>query len=104
MTTKFFSWAVFAAKPLRLLEWHHIIAWIRDNPPTSLQEWRDSNYYTETADQLERQIRSISRGLVEVKSQQTQVDFGDRNSTVAKPAHSIATKEKQEWFVSFMAR
>ncbi|KAJ0416424.1 nucleoside phosphorylase domain-containing protein [Aspergillus carlsbadensis] len=62
MTLRFFYWVILAAKPLRLLEWHHIIAWIRDKPPTSLQEWRESNYYTKNTWQLEQQIQAISRG------------------------------------------
>ncbi|KAL7956672.1 hypothetical protein V8C34DRAFT_306352 [Trichoderma compactum] len=40
------DWAILATKPLHLHEWHHIMAFIR---------------------QLEKQIRGISRGLVEVQ-------------------------------------
>lgn len=67
LTLQLFRWAVLAAKPLRLHEWHHVLAFIREAPPRSLREWRGSDHFTETDDQLERQIRSISMGLVEVR-------------------------------------
>jgi hypothetical protein len=72
---------ILSTKRLRLLEWHHIFAWIRDESPSSLKEWRESDYFTETAWQLERQIQKISRGLVEVKSKRIQLDIADKNST-----------------------
>ncbi|KAL3450494.1 hypothetical protein BJX65DRAFT_14309 [Aspergillus insuetus] len=81
MTLRFFYWVILAARPLRLLEWHHIIAWIRDSPPTSLQDWRKSEYYTENTWQLERQIQDISKGLVEAKPSGAQQTTIERNST-----------------------
>ncbi|KAL4807523.1 hypothetical protein BDV18DRAFT_102847 [Aspergillus unguis] len=80
ITLKFFHWVIFAKKRLRLVEWHEIFAWIRDKPPASIREWRESDYFTETASQLERQIRSISRGLVEIQTKQKQLSVDDRNS------------------------
>jgi hypothetical protein len=68
LTTRFFQWVIMAAKPLRVHEWHHILAFIRQPVPASLAEWRASNHFTKTDDQLERQIRSISKGLVEIRS------------------------------------
>jgi ankyrin repeat protein len=67
MTLRLFQWAILSTSSLRLREWHHILAFIRDEPPKSLAEWRKSIYYTQTDEQLEKQIRAISRGLVEVK-------------------------------------
>ncbi|KAL2816085.1 hypothetical protein BJX63DRAFT_388241 [Aspergillus granulosus] len=81
ITIRFFYWVILSTKRLRLLEWHHILAWIRDEPPSSLKEWRESDYFTETEWQLERQIQKISRGLVEVKSKRIQLDIADKNST-----------------------
>ncbi|KAK7416368.1 hypothetical protein QQZ08_012025 [Neonectria magnoliae] len=72
VTVRFFQWVILAAKPLRLHEWHHIMAFIRQPAPASLREWRRSDHFTANDDQLERQIRSVSRGLVEVKK--TKVD------------------------------
>ncbi|KAL6831383.1 hypothetical protein J3E69DRAFT_379208 [Trichoderma sp. SZMC 28015] len=65
-TIKFFQWAILAAKPLRLHEWRHILAFIRQPALKSLSEWRQSDNFIENDEQLEKQIRSISRGLVEV--------------------------------------
>ncbi|KAI0418466.1 hypothetical protein F5X98DRAFT_338140 [Xylaria grammica] len=67
MALRLFQWAVLATERLRIREWHHILAFIRENPPASLREWKDSYYYTETDAQLERRIRTLSQGLVEVK-------------------------------------
>ncbi|KAI0117654.1 hypothetical protein F4776DRAFT_276707 [Hypoxylon sp. NC0597] len=67
MALRLFYWAILATGRLRLREWHHILAFIREDPPSSLKEWKESDYYTENDAQLERQIRSLSQGLVEVK-------------------------------------
>lgn len=68
-TVRLFQWAVLAVQPLRVREWHHILAFM--NParaPNSLKEWRNSKHFTENDEQLERRIRSISKGLLEVNS------------------------------------
>ncbi|KAI0199415.1 hypothetical protein F4808DRAFT_432407 [Astrocystis sublimbata] len=67
MALRLFQWAVLATERLRVGEWHHILAFIREKAPASLKEWKDSDYYTETDTQLERRIRTLSQGLVEVK-------------------------------------
>ncbi|KAH8589753.1 hypothetical protein B0O99DRAFT_475591, partial [Bisporella sp. PMI_857] len=64
-TTLFFQWALLARRTLRLREWRHVLAFIEGRAPSSLSEWRGSEDYTENDQQLEWQIRSISRGLVE---------------------------------------
>ncbi|KAI1170769.1 hypothetical protein F4777DRAFT_583560 [Nemania sp. FL0916] len=66
LTIQVFQWAVLAVKPLRLHEWHHILAFIGRPTPSSLCEWRESHNFTHNDAQLERNIRSISRGLIEV--------------------------------------
>ncbi|KAK0644212.1 hypothetical protein B0T16DRAFT_495083 [Cercophora newfieldiana] len=63
---RLFQWSILATGRLRLREWHHILAFIRRPHPTSLAGWEASDFYTETDDQLERQIRSLSQGLVEI--------------------------------------
>jgi protein SERAC1 len=68
---RMFCWAVFAQKPLRVHEWHHIMAFIQQPAPKSLQEWRGSDGFTGTDGQLERKIRSISNGLIEVRTAAT---------------------------------
>lgn len=69
LTTRLFQWAILSARPLRLHEWHHILAFISSSkPPSSLQEWSNSSNFTETDEQLERTIKNISGGLLEVGS------------------------------------
>ncbi|KAI1299607.1 hypothetical protein F5Y03DRAFT_249326 [Xylaria venustula] len=82
LALRLFQWAVLATERLRIREWHHILAFIREKPPRSLKEWRDSDYYTENDAQLERRIRSLSQGLIEVK---IAVD----NSTAASDCGSL---------------
>ncbi|KAM7183503.1 hypothetical protein V8F33_013550 [Rhypophila sp. PSN 637] len=67
LALRLFAWAVLVQKPLRLHEWHHILAFIKEPAPVSLTAWRASDTFTRNDDQLEKQIRNISRGLVEVK-------------------------------------
>ncbi|KAH7131210.1 hypothetical protein EDB81DRAFT_906235 [Dactylonectria macrodidyma] len=69
LTTRLFQWAILSTRPLRLHEWHHILAFISSSkPPSSLQQWSNSSNFTETDDQLERTIKNISGGLLEVGS------------------------------------
>ncbi|KAH6867217.1 hypothetical protein B0T10DRAFT_573048 [Thelonectria olida] len=55
-------------KPLRLHEWHHILAFVKQPKARSLEQWRQSVDYTETDEQLEREIRRISKGLLELST------------------------------------
>ncbi|KAF5637157.1 hypothetical protein F52700_4894 [Fusarium sp. NRRL 52700] len=66
VAVKLFQWATLSTKLLRLHEWHHIMGFIRHPTPTSLAEWRASDYFTENDEQLVKQINTVSRGLVEV--------------------------------------
>ncbi|KAK0613645.1 hypothetical protein B0T14DRAFT_283067 [Immersiella caudata] len=66
LTVRLFRWAVLSVRPIRLHEWHHILAFIQQPAPSSLKEWRKSDYFTEDDDQLERKLRSISKGLLEI--------------------------------------
>lgn len=66
IAVKLFQWATLSTKPLRLHEWHHIMGFIRYPKPTSLAEWRASDYFTATDEQLVKQINTLSLGLVEV--------------------------------------
>lgn len=64
MVARMFQWALLPTKQLRLHEWHHVLAFIGDDPPSSLREWQQSDTYTETDEQLERRIAHLSRGLL----------------------------------------
>ncbi|KAF5987678.1 hypothetical protein FBULB1_1835 [Fusarium bulbicola] len=66
VAVKLFLWATLSTKTLRLHEWHHIMGFIRHPTPTLLAEWRASEYFTATDDQLVKQIKIVSLGLVEV--------------------------------------
>lgn len=64
MVVRMFQWALLPTKQLRLHEWHHILAFIGDKPPSSLCQWQQSDFYTETDEQLEKRITHLSRGLL----------------------------------------
>lgn len=64
MAVRMFQWALLPTKPLRLHEWHHILAFIGATPPSSLHQWRQSDTYTETDEQLEKRVKHLSRGLL----------------------------------------
>ncbi|KAK4238543.1 hypothetical protein C8A03DRAFT_43718 [Achaetomium macrosporum] len=66
LALRLFQWAILAVMPLRLHEWHHILAFIRRPTPPSLQQWRLSEHFTKNDNQLERQIKCLSKGLLEV--------------------------------------
>ncbi|PNP84320.1 hypothetical protein FNYG_02345 [Fusarium nygamai] len=74
---KMFQWVLAASRPLRLDEWHHIIAFIRPLRPTSLTYWRSSDNYTATDDHLVRQIKRLSMGLLEVSSERPIIKPGE---------------------------
>lgn len=68
LTLRLFEWVVLATRPLRLYEWHHILGFIQPEPPESLAAWRKSEKYTDSSDQLAKQIRTVSKGLIEIVS------------------------------------
>jgi hypothetical protein len=74
-----FRWIIAAARPLRLDEWHHVLAFVRYPTPTSLRGWRLSHTYTYSDKHLEREIKSLSRGLLEVSNSQC-CDINDASS------------------------
>lgn len=67
VTYRFFLWIILSTQRLRLREWHHVFPFIQDTCPTSLSSVAQSASFIESDDQLERKIRKVSRGLVEVK-------------------------------------
>ncbi|KAK5661230.1 hypothetical protein OQA88_11123 [Cercophora sp. LCS_1] len=71
LTLRLFQWAALSVRPLRLHEWRHILGLIRDRSPSSLREWRSNDSFPETDDHLERQIRALSRGLLEFSFSET---------------------------------
>jgi len=83
LTIRLLQWAILSTRPLQLLEWHHILAFIRRPAPQSLKAWRESKHFTSTDAQLEREIRALSRGLLEVA-----VDEGEEYDTAESLEHA----------------
>ncbi|KAF5983489.1 RGT2-Sensor of high external glucose concentration [Fusarium coicis] len=79
---KMFQWVLAANRPLRLDEWHHILAFIQRSKPDSLAEWRRSEPYTENDHQLERKIKNLSRGLLEVSTKPHEI-LAEKNGEVS---------------------
>ncbi|KAJ1326995.1 ankyrin repeat domain-containing protein 50 [Microdochium nivale] len=86
-----FRWAVLAVAPLRAEEWHHILAIISHSPvPASLSELRASNTFTESDGQLNKRLRTISRGLVGIQSSVEEVrDDAMEATSIAAGAGSL---------------
>ncbi|KAK7961901.1 uncharacterized protein PG986_002726 [Apiospora aurea] len=66
-TYHFFVWSMLSTQRLSLREWHHIFPFIQGDQPTSFTSIANSTSFIESDEQLERKIRKVSRGLVEVK-------------------------------------
>ncbi|KAM7192104.1 hypothetical protein V8F33_008529 [Rhypophila sp. PSN 637] len=67
VTLSLFQWAILASRPLQLREWHDLMGFIgTTTAPKSLKECQDMDGCITTDDQLERKVRSLSRGLLEV--------------------------------------
>lgn len=79
LTLWLFQWGVLAKRPLRIYEWYHVLAFIQKPAPLSLAEWRASDNCVENGDQLERWVRSMSKGLLEIKRDRPD-DAQDRTS------------------------
>ncbi|KAM5363810.1 hypothetical protein ACJZ2D_011844 [Fusarium nematophilum] len=90
VASRLFQWALLTTRPLRLHEWHHVLAFIKQPPPKSLQEWRMSMHYTENDQQLEREIKTLSRGLLELSTKRThKTHDGDGSVSVIPGAGSL---------------
>lgn len=81
LALRLFQWATESARPLRLDEWHHVLAFITDRPPLSLKEWRESVIFTENDHQLERVVKTLSRGLLEISKDQFDIMPGKEAGT-----------------------
>ncbi|QPC71902.1 hypothetical protein HYE68_002654 [Fusarium pseudograminearum] len=77
LASRVFQWVFAAARPLKLNEWHHILAFMRPSRPLSLQQWRESDDFTDSDEQIEREIKNMSRGLLEVSNNKAS-EFSNR--------------------------
>ena len=63
---RLFQWVIYSFQPLRLREWQHIMGLIRtEGSLGSWQKWESSVFFPVTFDDLAKQIRSLSAGMVE---------------------------------------
>ncbi|CVL05354.1 uncharacterized protein FMAN_10786 [Fusarium mangiferae] len=95
MTERMFQWVLAANRPLRLDEWHHILAFIQPSKPASLSKWRRSESYTENDHQLERKIKTLSRGLLEVSTKQHDV-LAEKNGDVSSINGGMGSLDHEE--------
>ncbi|KAK8122740.1 hypothetical protein PG984_011410 [Apiospora sp. TS-2023a] len=79
VTYQFFVWVLLSGQSLRMREWCHILPFLHENRPRSLGIMAGS---IETDMQLERKIRSISRGLVEVRHEAENYSFPGGSTSV----------------------
>lgn len=63
---KLFELLCFSERPLSLREWRWAMAIEIDCPHESLEECKRAGNHTSDDDQLERQVRTLSRGLAEI--------------------------------------
>jgi protein SERAC1 len=102
MTIRLFQWAALAIGPLRLHEWHHVLAFIRQPELQSLHDWRKSKYFTENDDQLEKQIRNLSRGLLEIRTVSTVDEGGSESMSIGAGAGSLDFSHGESRVVEFI--
>jgi protein SERAC1 len=67
LVVRLFQWVTLSMQPLRMREWHQIFAMLGGKSPRSLNEWRNSVDYVGDQSQLEKRIRTLSCGLIEIR-------------------------------------
>ncbi|KAF5593532.1 RGT2-Sensor of high external glucose concentration [Fusarium pseudocircinatum] len=95
MIGRMFQWALAANRPLRLDEWHHILAFVQPSKPASLAKWRRSESFTENDYQLERKIKNLSRGLLEVSTKQQDV-LAEKNDEISSIGGGVGSLDHEE--------
>jgi hypothetical protein len=93
---KMFQWVLAANRPLSLDEWHHILAFIRHPKTSSLGHWRRSTIYTESDYQLERLIKSLSRGLLEVTNKPEDDILAEPSSELSSVNAGAGSMDREE--------
>lgn len=102
LSLRLFQWASLTVKPLRLHEWRHVLAFIRQPTLGSLHEWRESDYFIESDGQLERQIKSLSRGLLEVRKEPAVQDINLEATSVQAGAGSLDISSGETRVIEFI--
>ena len=68
-TVKLMQWVCFAIRPLSLTELRYAMVVDKDTSHKTLRECQESEEYAESDDDMERKVKSLSGGLLEVKAQ-----------------------------------
>jgi hypothetical protein len=69
MTWRLLIWVCFASRPLTLDELRHAIVLDPEQPFASAKDYRDSDSMCDDIEGMERQMRSLSKGLVQTGAQ-----------------------------------
>lgn len=104
-----FQWVLISARPLSLIEWHHILAMIEMPALKSIRELKDTKYceqenpeYSTAEDELlEDWIQAVSKGLVEVRTRETPTS-GNASITGASTTRAGAGSFSQGVVVEFI--
>src|SRR6516164_2761139 len=67
-TLRLMQWILFAERPLTLMEMNCALAFSVECPPKSQKSWKESDDYLDGDAQAERMLRTLSKGLVEIKA------------------------------------
>ncbi|KAF4460637.1 nb-arc and ankyrin domain [Fusarium albosuccineum] len=94
---KFFRWVVLSQQPLRLPEWHHIMPLVRG---ATFENFSEST--AQSDEQLAKQIRSISKGLVEVPISTGFEQEGVKGDSVHAGAGSLDSQCGETRWVKFI--
>jgi protein SERAC1 len=89
LTFRLFQWAILSTAPLRLREWHHILAFTQEEPPLSLDSWSKSDTYTKDDEQLLRRLMTLSKGFLEVKATPVETEEDGTEMSVRAGAGSL---------------
>lgn len=69
------QWVCFAERPLRMVDLRFAMVAHMESPCTSIRQCQDTSEYVETDEQMERNICYLSKGLIEVRSQEYGIRF-----------------------------
>lgn len=66
-TLRLMQWVLFAERPLTPMEINFALAFSVECPHRSQKSWQESDEYSENDDQIERLLRTLSKGLIEIR-------------------------------------
>jgi hypothetical protein len=87
-TVRLMQWVLCAQRPLTPSEIHTAIAFSIESPPDSMKSWQTSDAYLDNDAKIEKVIRTISKGLIEIKD----VALGDSDDDIDN-SRTVHTKD-----------